>query len=155
MQKLYWRDYSISENNSITVFLGDDNFQFLSQKTGWTKAQYRMMDTGNIDDYPVYTATQEPVAYVEKQTEELIHASTETPVISFGSNGDGSAGTNFVYHSKPFYVSNDRTCVKVMNHKINPFYVYYKLYGMKKTYGFDFHYKATPKMLRLSLSRYQ
>ena len=139
----------MSEKEFVTVFLGDNYFQFVTQKTGWTKAQYRTMDTGNVNDYPVYTAAQEPVAYVLKQNAMPNQASKKNPIISFGANGDGSAGTNFVYHIKPFYVSNDRTCVRVVNEKIKPLFVYYKLRDIKKIYGFDFHFKATLKNVSL------
>lgn len=133
------------DRNHTTVFLGDKHFRFVTTKTGWTKSYYRRIDTGNKKDFPVYTATIEPVAYVSKLEAKLIQASDTAPILSFGANGDASAGTNFVYHTRPFYVSNDRTCVRVENKKIEPLFVYYKLHGMKKVYGFDFHYKATPQ----------
>jgi len=137
------------EEKFKSVFLGDKYFQFITQKTCWTKAQYRTLNTNNTDDYPLYTAAKEPVAYVPRQSTLPISASVTNPVISFGANGDGSAGTNFVYHVRSFYVSNDRTCIKVNDRQINPLFVYYKLQDIKKIYSFDFHYKATPKNVSL------
>lgn len=128
-----------------TVQLGDSHFQFLTSKTGWTKAQFRDMDTGSSSDIPLYTATQEPVAFIGATTAKPIPASEESPVISFGANGDGSAGTNFVYHTQPFFVSNDRTCLRITNSLLLPKFIYFKLHGIKKLYGFDFNYKATPQ----------
>lgn len=139
----------MADKELATAFLGDDSFEFVTQKTGWTKAYYRTIDTTNPSDIPVYTAALEPVAYVSKQSAKPIEASEVNPVLSFGANGDGSAGTNFVYHVRPFYVSNDRTCVRVKNKNIHPRFVYYKLQDIKKIYGFDFHYKATPNNVSL------
>lgn len=130
---------------SKTLFLGDEAFKFLTSKTGWTEAYYRKIDSRNTDDIPVYTAAKGPVAHVRQQNIVPIYASTLEPIISFGANGDASAGTNFVYHERPFYVSNDRTCLKVINPNISPRYTYYKLQNIKRIYGFDFNYKATQK----------
>lgn len=132
------------------VFLDDkDIFEFVNKKTSWRYEDYSKFNTYNLSDIPVYTATLEPVAYVDIFNDRtLIQASLEQPLISFGANGDGSAGTNFVLHTRPFYVSNDRTCVKILNRKISPEYVIYKLASMKAVYGFNFSFKATPKNLR-------
>ena len=136
----------------VTVYLGDDNFEFIPTKTGWIKAHYRTLDTGWPEDYPVYTATLEPVAFVRRQKDDPIDATEDSPVISFGANGDGSAGTNLVFHTRPFYISNDRTCIRVQSHGLLPTFVFHSLRGMKKLYGFDFHYKATkPNVSQVSI----
>ncbi len=130
------------------IALDDSNvFQFVTVKTGWTFEYYSSINTQNTSHIPVYTATLKPVAYVDIQTDAIIDATPERPIISFGANGDGSAGTNFVLHERPFYVSNDRTCLRILDKDINPQYVICKLSTMKRDYGFDFHYKALPKNL--------
>jgi hypothetical protein len=134
----------VNDTKFKTVLLGDSVFRFLPEKTSWTKAIYREMDTDDPEDLPVFTATLRPVAFVKKQDMEPIYASPQSPVISFGANGDGSAGTNLVYHERPFYVSNDRTCIQVVERTISPKFLYHELQGMKGAYGFDFQYKATP-----------
>lgn len=130
-----------------TLALGAEWMEFVSKKTGWTKAEYLKLDTGNIGDAPVYTAARGPVAFVSPVHEGLIEATPEEPVISFAANGDGSAGTNFVFHEVPFYVSNDRTCIRVLDENIDPWYVFFALDGIKIRFGFGHAYKATPRNL--------
>ncbi|HLP96845.1 MAG TPA: N-6 DNA methylase [Sideroxyarcus sp.] len=132
-----------------TVTLGGAWLEFISSKTGWTKAQYRKLDTGNPKDVPLFTAAKAPVAFVKGKHAGLISASQDKPVISFGANGDGSAGTNFVFHTSPFYVSNDRTCIRVTDPEIDPEFVYFTLHGMKETYGFNHAFKASVKNLEM------
>lgn len=130
-----------------TLSLGDDWMEFVTTKTGWTKTEYCKLDTGNPNDVPLYSAARGPVAFVKPKYPGQIAASPEHPVISFGANGDGSAGTNFVFHERPFYVSNDRTCLRVCAPKIEPRYVYFALDGMKERYGFGHAFKATIRNL--------
>ena len=86
---------------------------------------------------------------MERQHAAIIDASPEHPVISFAANGDGSAGTNFVFHTTPFYVSNDRTCLRVTDQDIDPRYVFFALHGMKETYGFNHAFKASKNNLEI------
>lgn len=122
-------------------------FEYVATKTSWTKAEYRAMDTGSPTDVPVFSAARGPVAHVKCKHKGLIKASTQQPIISFASNGDGSAGTNFVFHTRDFYVSNDRTCLRVLNESLDPEYVYFALHGIKETYGFNHNFKANPSNL--------
>ncbi len=138
-------DSDKTQDSFKPVYLGNASyFRFITKKTGWTKAKWTKMSIADAEGIPLYTAARDPVARVDKQQHEsnAIPASEETPVISFGANGDGSAGTNFVYHTKPFLVSNDRTCVAVVSNDILPKYIYYRLHNMKSDYGFGFRYKA-------------
>jgi hypothetical protein len=130
-----------------TLSLGGDWMEYINTKTGWTKTTYGNLDTGNREDTPVFSAARGAVAYVKCKHANKIHASPEHPVISFGANGDGSAGTNFVFHEKPFYVSNDRTCIRLLDNNIEPRYVYYCLRGMKERYGFGHTLKANAQNL--------
>ena len=130
-----------------SLSLGGDWMEFISAKTGWTKADYSKFDTKDSADIPLYTAARGPVAHVKAKHPNLIRASAAEPVISFGANGDGSAGTNFVLHEKPFYVSNDRTCLRICDPAIDPWYVYFALNGMKARYGFGHSFKATSRNL--------
>ena len=132
-----------SVESSIELQLGGDWLQYITAKTTWTKAQYNSIDTGNDKDIPVFSAAKSPVAYVANKLPSSISASSDNPIISFASNGDGSAGTNFLFHTSPFYVSNDRTCIRIVDDKINPEYVFYSLHGIKQTYGFNHSFKAT------------
>jgi hypothetical protein len=89
------------------VYLSDPgHFRFVTAKTGWAKAAWPKLSTGNERDIPLYSAARTPVAFVGKKEfgQIAIKASDDEPLISFGANGDGSAGTNFnfVYHTRPF-----------------------------------------------------
>lgn len=137
-----------SATEHVTLTLGGDWLEFIGKQTSWTRTRYRTLDSGIKEDTPVYSAARAPVAYVKEVNDALIEASTEAPVISFGANGDGSAGTNFVHHTRSFYVSNDRTCIKILDPKIMPEYILYALGTMKEMYGFNHSFKAVKKNLQ-------
>ncbi len=121
--------------------------EYVATKTGWTKTQYRAMESKKKNACPVYSAAKAPVANVDPVHPGRIDASPQNPVLSFGANGDGSAGTNFVFHTSPFYVSNDRTCIRITHPDIDPEYVLFALHGMKDTYGYNHSFKATKENL--------
>lgn len=122
--------------------------EYVATKTGWTKTQYRNMEAKKkTSACPVYSAAKGPVANVDPTHHGKIDASPEKPVLSFGANGNGSAGTNFVFHTSSFYVSNDRTCIRVVCPDIDPEYVLFALHGMKETYGYSHSFKATKENL--------
>ncbi len=131
---------------TATISLGDGAiFDFVSTKVGWTKAFYRIHDTGDENDVPVFTAAGNPVAYVPNLTagQEAIAASLNQPVLSVASNGDGSAGRNLIIHDRPFYISNDRIAVRLKNEGIDIQFIKYQLRTMSSHYGFDFTHKVT------------
>lgn len=130
-----------------TVALGGEWMKFVNEKTNWTRTEYRKLDTGNKVDTPVYSAARLPVARVSIKHVSLIKASKSAPIISFAANGDGSAGTNFVHHSRSFYVTNDRTCIRIIDARIDPEFILFSLGGMKETYGFNHAFKAVKKNL--------
>ena len=63
------------------------------------------MNAAAADGVPVYRAAANAVAHVSADHDKLIPASRAEPLISFAANGDGSAGTNFVFHNQPFFVT--------------------------------------------------
>lgn len=140
---------SLDQYVTTTLQLTGNWFEFVSTKTGWTKAQYSKLDTGNDKHFPVYSAARQPVAYVQHKERGLISADEITPIISFAANGDGSAGANFVFHTTPFFVSNDRTCLRILDKNIVPEYIFFVLQGMKQTYGFGHTLKATKANLEI------
>lgn len=139
--------FGSSEGAVVNLVLGGDWMQFVSAKTGWTKADFERIDTGSSEDVPVYSAASTAQAFVKPEHRGLVDASPERPIISFAANGDGSAGTNLVLHERPFYVSNDRTCLRVLHPKVDPWYVYFALRGMKVRHGFGHAFKATARNL--------
>lgn len=138
-------------NNSKIISLGDNKiFEFISFKTSWTKEVYTKFDTKDTSvGYPVYTAAESPVAYVEVENDKLILVNESDQVFSFASNGDGSAGRNFVIHKSNFYISNDRTVIRINDSNIDIGYVLFSIRHMKEDYGFDFSYKAIPANVSL------
>lgn len=126
------------------VSLGDASiFNFITSKTGWTKELYQKMSVTDGNGFPVYTASESLVARVIEVNEKLIKVTPNDRIFSFASNGDGSAGKNFIVHTEDFYVSNDRTVIKIINDNVSMDYVLFCLRNMKAEYGFDFSFKAT------------
>lgn len=137
-----------TNQNSLTILqLNGEWIEYVSTKTGWTKTIYNHLDSGDETHFPLYSAAKLPVAYIKEEINGLILANSKEPIISFASNGEGSAGTNFVFHTSPFYVSNDRICLKIIAKKILPEYVYFSLHGIKQAYGFGHTFKASKKNL--------
>ena len=101
------------------------------------------------DALPVYTAAPSPFGRVPSTQSGVIHATENEALISFASNGDGSAGTNFVLHDCPFYVTNDRTVIRVLDRNVDPRYLLYAMRNMKALHGFDHTHKAVPKNLEV------
>ncbi|GHV52266.1 hypothetical protein FACS1894216_08100 [Synergistales bacterium] len=121
----------------------EEYFALVSGGIGKNKTQLQTIDTQNLADIPIYTAAKVPVAYVKRlQGKEPISATIEQPVISFATNGDGSAGRNFVVHTTPFYLNVDRMVVVVKDCRIIPLYVYAQISGIRGRYGFNHSYKA-------------
>lgn len=132
--------------------------EYVTTKTGWTKTKYRALEEEykklvsakpktKVVPCKVYSAAKSPVATVADKHPGKIDASPKAPILSFAANGDGSAGTNFEFHTEPFYVSNDRTCIRVVTPDIDPEYVLYALHGMKEAHGFSHAFKATKENL--------
>lgn len=135
--------------NTRIINLGDENvFKFVTLKTGWTKEIYQKKNIDSKEGIPVYTASESIVAYVKEKNDKLITVTTSDKIFSFASNGDGSAGKNFVIHNTDFYVSNDRTVIKIIDENISLDYILFCLRNMKSEYGFDFSFKATPNNVK-------
>ena len=127
-----------------TVKLTDDSlFSLTSGGIGKNRTELQAIDTHHQSDIPVYTAAQEPVAYVTPvRGKTPIEASEEIPLLSFATNGDGSAGRNFVVHTTPFYLNVDRMVVALKDDQLFLPYIYAQLSDIKKRYGFNHSFKA-------------
>ncbi len=132
-----------------TVQLTDGKyFEFISKSIGKNKTILNSIDTGNEDDIPVYTAGKDAVAFIkELDGKRPILASPNKPVLSFATNGDGSAGRNFIIHTRPFYINTDRLALIAKDDHINLRYVQLQLLDMKQKYGFNHSNKANQKNL--------
>ena len=134
--------------SSRTVTLANSIFSYVTEKTGWTKTALHQLATENeTSGLPVYTAAANPLGYAAATHEKVILASPDSLLISFAANGDGSAGKNFVLHDCPFFVTRDRTVIRINDARIDASYVLWALRDMKIKYGFDHTHKAVPKNL--------
>jgi type I restriction enzyme M protein len=122
-------------------------FEIISGGLGMKKNEYSALDTKDSEDIPVYTATLKPVAYFKSGSVKRIPqgASLHDPHISFASDGDGTAGTNIVLHSSPYYINTSRIAFRGLSEKINLKYIFYTIQDIKRKYGFDYKHKATQK----------
>ena len=131
-----------------TVKLGDASlFEYVRTVTGWNEEEVQKRGVESDDAASVYRAAVGVVGHALPNHNKLIPASTADPLISFAANGDGSAGTNFVFHDRPFFVTGDRTVIRITDPGIEPGYVLYALRNMKREHGFDHTHKAVPQNL--------
>lgn len=123
--------------------IDEEHFAILSKTLGKNRTLLEQMDTKNPMDIPVFTAGKIPVAYIKDFPGKApILASNDSPVFSFATNGDGSAGRNFILHTTPFYINTDRIAIKAVRADIKIPYVMTKLLNMKEKYGFNHANKA-------------
>ncbi len=132
-----------------SVGLGDNSaFTYIARYTGWKKRDLHKLHDDGPESLPVYSAAAVAIAYVAPDHSGRVEASADCPLVSFAANGDGSAGTNFVIHESPFYVTGDRTIVRIIDRRIDPRYLVYALRNMKAEHAFDHTNKAVPTNLR-------
>lgn len=138
-----------SETKYAQVQLTDESlFKFVTGNIGSNRKRLSALDTHDESDIPVYTASRLPIAHIKEIIgKQPIFSSLASPIISFASNGDGSAGRNFILHDRPFYICADRVCIKVVCECISPVYVRYALRNMKEEYGFNHAHKANKQNL--------
>lgn len=141
-------DTSLNSREYKDIKLTDNRyFEILSGSLGMKKNEYGVLDSKSKQDIPIYTATLDPVAYFKKGIlpKKPHEASDKDPHISFASDGDGTAGTNIVYHTSPYYINTSRLAFRVLDKKIRPEYIFFAIQNIKKIYGFDYKHKATLK----------
>lgn len=149
MSTLSSLQYNLSINlNKVkfeNVSLGDSvYFKAFTSLLGFTQKIYLPLDTKDIKHTPIFTAQKEPVAHIKKiDGKETIDCSIQNPHISIASDGDGTAGTNIVYHTKPYYLNTSRISYAILNTNLHAKYIYYALQGIKHEYGFNYSHKAT------------
>lgn len=127
------------------VELGDnDKFKPYTSLLGYTQKVYLPLDTKDRKKVPIFTAQREPVAFIEKiKGKDTIECAEDKPHISIASDGDGTAGTNIIYHTEPYYLNTSRISYEILDKKLYPKYIYYALQGIKHEYGFNYSHKAT------------
>jgi hypothetical protein len=124
-------------------------FNLITSGIGHNRTTLTAIDTHNEEDIPVYTAGLVPVAFVQPIPDKsVIEASEAIPILSFATNGDGSAGRNFVLHTRSFYINTDRIAVLILDRRILPDYLLSQLHDMKKKYKFGHSFKANKHNLQ-------
>lgn len=133
-KKLAVKQVKLTDKNFFTLITGG---------IGKNRSELQKLDTHNPQNIPVYTAAQSPVVFVAPiKGKKPIEASVERPILSFATNGDGSAGRNFVVHTTPFYINVDRMAISLRTDDLNLMYVYAQISDMKTKYGFNHAFKA-------------
>lgn len=124
------------EFDVVHFFRDSDNITFTgSKKIGNHEDIENIDDTGGL---PVYDASSNILTYIhEDKYPQLVFEveDNENPDISFASEGNSSAGTNFIIHENKYFVNNHRTVLK-FSQKYYSKYVYYRILNMKKEFGF-------------------
>ena len=121
-----------------------ETFAFVTTTTGWNERTLHKLKSNDVDRVPVYRAAADACAWVAPTHGNRVQASNMEPLISFAANGDGSAGANFIVHETPFYVTGDRTVLRIVNEQIDAHYLVYALRNTKARHGFDHTHKAVP-----------
>jgi type I restriction-modification system DNA methylase subunit len=126
------------------IYLLDENiFGLVSTVISLNRTKLASINTDNNLDIPVYTAGKEPVAYIKAIKNKFpIDATADHPLLSFATNGDGSAGRNFVIHTRPFYINADRLAVYIKDKNLSLQYLHTQLSDMKDKYKFSHSNKA-------------
>ncbi len=141
---------NVNDGQTATVKIGDDScFQLVTSSIGKNNTILSSLNTNNEDDIPVFSAGKFPVAYVKRLESKVpIDASEVLPILSVATNGDGSAGKNFILHTKPFYINTDRIAIRSVNNNIVIEFVMAMLRDIKSEYGFNHAHKANARNLR-------
>jgi len=141
---------NVNDGQIATVKIGDDScFQLVTSSIGKNNTILSSLNTNNEDDIPVFSASKYPVAYIERiESKVPIDASEAFPILSVATNGDGSAGRNFILHTKPFYINTDRIAIRSVNNSIVIEFVLAMLRDIKSKYGFNHAHKANARNLR-------
>ncbi|BCS57980.1 hypothetical protein ADLECEL_18650 [Adlercreutzia equolifaciens subsp. celatus] len=124
-------------------------FEFVTNSINLNKVKLRELNTDSLEAIPVYSAQRDVIAHINELVgKPPIFASPEEPILSFATNGDGSAGRNFVLHDKPFYISRDRIGLRSKDERMMIDYIYLQIKDMKELYGFNHSKKANRANVR-------
>jgi type I restriction-modification system DNA methylase subunit len=100
-------------------------------------------------DIPVFSAARTPVYSIIEQPRPPISASETNPVLSFASNGDGSAGRNFIIHTQPFYIKAERIAFRPKRSDISLSFVLSQIFDIKQRFQFSRTHLANSQNLKV------
>ncbi|WP_457745489.1 hypothetical protein [Sulfurimonas sp.] len=131
--------------NNIQIF----NYELgyivkISKSLNINESEQSVLEEGNI---PLFTANINPVKYICNIDDTKLIKSSDNKIISFATNGDGSAGRNFVIHNSDFFINADRIAIQVTK-KLYYKYLFYCIYNMRQKYGYNRKHKAIDKNLK-------
>lgn len=98
---------------------------------------------------PVYSAARTPVCSIQELLNSPIFASDCDPVLSFASNGDGSAGRNFIIHTQPFYIKAERIAFRPKRKDILLSFVLSQIFDIKRRYKYSRTFLANKQNLKI------
>ena len=134
--------------NECDLFNDEGNVTLIGSKKIGTHEELKKVNDKN--GIPVYDASPNILTYIDKTKypNEVFNVEDyKNPDISFASEGNSSAGTNFIIHSDSYYINNHRTVIKFSN-KYYGKYIYYNIYKMKEKYGFKRGYIPSQQELK-------
>lgn len=129
-------------------FIDDENIILVGSKNIASHEELARINDKN--GLPVYDASPNINTYVDenKFLDQVFEVeNNNNPDISFASEGNSSAGTNFIIHQNKYFVNNHRTVMKFTN-KYYSKYIYYNIFNMKEKYGFKRGYTPSQKELK-------
>lgn len=129
-------------------FNDDENLVLIGSKN--IASHEELAQINDKDGLPVYDASANINTYVDenKYPNQVFEVeNNDNPDISFASEGNSSAGTNFIIHKNKYFVNNHRTVIKFTN-KYYSKYIYYNIFKMKDRYGFKRGYTPSQKELK-------
>lgn len=108
---------------------------------GMNRTQLNEFD--DFGDIPVYSADASVIYHLNYVDNlKLNSASKDNKKISMATNGDGSAGRNFLIHEIPFGITADRIVLTPLNKDLSVEYLRFVLNDIKRKYGFNRAFKA-------------
>jgi type I restriction-modification system DNA methylase subunit len=117
-----------------------------SRQLGKTLVELVKLPKGEI---PVFSAAKAPILGLNEMGNQPIFASESNPVLSFASNGDGSAGRNFVIHTQPFYIKAERIAFRPTRSDIWLPYVWSQIFDIKERFKFSRTFLSNRQNLKI------
>lgn len=129
-------------------FNDDKNVKLIGSKK--IASHEKLNQINDINGLPVYDASPNINTFVDenKFLNEVFEVEDNlNPDISFASEGNSSAGANFIIHKDKYFINNHRIVMKFTK-KYYSKYIYYNIFKMKEKYAFKRGYIPSQKELK-------